>query len=174
MKAVKSMFLAVMLGVAALASAQLPEVSAEVKALDWMLGEWSGTVKWTMMGTETDAQMTLKAEREGLFLKRNTTTELMGMKMTEVSYTGWDDKKKKYWSHVFTNFGSGPRIESGDKNGDAFVSVSEPWDAGPEREPITGRISYTKKGDDMLYVLEFKMGEKWEKVAEGTFKKKKT
>lgn len=173
MKALKSMFLAMMLGVAALTNAQMPEASAEVKALDWMLGEWSATVKWTMMGTEADAQMTWKAERDGLFLKRSTTTELMGMKMTEVSYSGWDEKKKKYWTHVFTNFAPGPRTETGEQKGDVFVSVSEPWDTGSGSEPTTGRITYTKKGEDILYTLEFKMADKWEKVAEGTFKKKK-
>lgn len=173
MKAVKSMFFAVMFLMTALVSAQMPEPSAEVKALDWMLGEWSGTVKWTMMGTETDAQMSWKGEREGLFLKRTTLTEMMGMKMTEACYSGWDDKKKKYWTHIYTNFAPGPRMEDGELKGDVFVSVSEPWDTGSGSGPTTGRATFTKKGADIHYTLEFKEGEKWEKVAEGTFKKKK-
>ena len=172
MKTVKKIFVAVLAAFAAAASAQMPEVSAQVKALDWMLGEWSGTVKWTMMGTESETKMDWKGEREGLFLKRSTTTEVMGMKMTEIGYSGWDPSKKKYWTHIYTNFAPGPRFEQGELKGDVFVSVSEPWDTGSGSGLTTGRATFTKKGADIHYILEFKNGDKWDKVAEGTFKKK--
>lgn len=171
---VRSFFLSLILGLAAFANAQLPEPVAEVKALDWMLGEWSGNVKWTMMGAETEGHMTWKVEREGLYVKQTATIEMMGMKMNEVGYTGWDPQKKKYWSYTYANYMGAPRIEWGEKKGEAIVFTSEPWEAGAPTGPVTSRATLSKKGDDIHFLLESKNGDKWDKMGEGTFKKKKT
>ncbi len=172
MKTLRNLLLGFSLAIAAISNAQMPEPSAEVKALDWLVGEWTATVKWTAMGANTDAVTTWNVERNGLFLKNSISTEMMGMKMLDTVYTGWDSKKKKYFAHTFTNYVSVPRIEWGDLKNDTLTMVSDPWPASPASD-IVGRHTFTKKGEDIYYLLEFKNADKWDKAAEGLFKKKK-
>lgn len=154
------------------ASAQGPmEPPAELKKLDWMLGEWTSTVKWTYQ-MEMDVPYTVKCEWDGQFLKSTSKMDLMGMAMTQTAYYGWDAAAKKYRGWTFTNFSPEPRIESGTVSGDTLVMISEPWNVGTG-ELVVGRMTLTKKGATELHVvLEFKEGDKWVNAAEGTFKKK--
>lgn len=156
------------------AFAQMPslEPPAEVSALKWMVGEWTSKMHWTMEGQEMDVDMTLKNEFEGQFLKQTSVTDMMGMKFNEVGYLGYDKAKKKYFMYTFTNFGPTPRIEWGTFENNRMVMISEPWDAGMGA-PMTSRATLTKKSDtEVHFLLEFKNGDKWDKVGEGTFKKK--
>lgn len=170
----KRAILWVIFSLTATAFAQMPslEPPAEVTAMKWMVGEWTSKVHWTMEGQEMDADMTLKNEFEGQFLKQTSTMDMMGMKFTEVGYLGYDKAKKKYYMYTFTNYGPTPRIEWGTLENNKMVMISEPWDAGMGA-PMTSRATLTKKSDtEVHFVLEFKNGDKWDKAAEGTFKKK--
>lgn len=174
MKAIKSLFLAVSLCIAALSSAQTSEAPAEIKSLDWMIGEWTAAIKWSMMGMNADGPITWKVEKEGPFMKQSTVMEMLGSKMTESSYLGWDAKKKKYWMHSYTNFAPTPRIEWGEQKGDVMILISDPWEvSSPTGAATVSRSTMTRKGEEVHFVLEFKNGEKWDKVGEGVFKKKK-
>ncbi|HWP31474.1 MAG TPA: DUF1579 family protein [Fimbriimonadales bacterium] len=144
----------------------------EIRKFGWMVGEWSGKMKWLMEGMEGEMDMTLKNEFEGQFLKTTSAMDMMGEKFTEVSFMGWDASKKRYSSWTFTNFAPLPRIEHGTMDGNKLVFISEPWLVMSE-EPTVSRATLTKISDkEVSFTLEFKQEEKWEKVAEGTFKKK--
>jgi len=144
----------------------------EIRKLGWMVGEWNGKWKWLMEGMEGDVVMTLKNEFEGQFLKTTSSMDMMGAKFNEVGFIGWDSSKKRYSSWTFTNFAPLPRIEHGSFEGNKFVFISEPWTVTPE-ETVVSRATLTKTSDNEIsFLLEFKQDEKWEKVAEGTFKKK--
>jgi hypothetical protein len=161
-------------GMTSQALGQLVEAPAELKKLEWMVGDWSSSVKWTMPGMpEMDSNMSVKIAWDGPFLKATSTMEMQAMKFTETQYMWWDAGKKKYASHTFTSFAATPRVEYATLDGNKFVSTSEPWDVGMAGGPTTGRTTFTKKSDsEFAFVLEFKNGDAWGKVAEGTFKKK--
>ncbi|MBX3119786.1 MAG: hypothetical protein KF784_12020 [Fimbriimonadaceae bacterium] len=159
---------------AALCIAQVPnlEAPAEVKKLDWLIGDWSATVKMSMQGMDFETKYTMKNEFDGQFLKSTTLMDMMGAKMTESMYIGWNSTKKQYDSWAFTNFSPDPRIEHGTLTGDKMVMVSEPWNVG-DGAPTIGRGTMTKKSaTEIHFLLEFKEGDKWVKVGEGTFTKK--
>lgn len=172
---IKGALAAAALAICGIAAAQNMGPSPEVQKLyKYMSGEWTGKVKWMMPGMpEESTEMPFKVTMEGNFIKSANTMDMGGMSMTETTYMGWDPVKKRYTSWTFTNFGAMPRVEHGNFEGDSkFVSVSEPWDIGMG-EPIVGKATMTRKGDnEMMFVLEFKQGDKWMKVAEGTFKRK--
>lgn len=172
MRTVRSILVAFVVAAAAAAfSQEPPSLSPELKALEWQLGTWEGTVKWSMPGMEGDSKMTMKCEWEGLFMKQSSTTEFQGMKMLEVGYVGFDPEKKKYSFHTFTSFAPTPRVEWGTVTGDKVEFVSEPWNV--MGQSTTSRSTVTKKSaSEIAFVLEFKQGDSWSKVAEGTFKKK--
>jgi hypothetical protein len=172
----KTFLLTLALAVSATLFAQAPsmEPPAELKKLDWYLGEWSGKVKWSfpdMPASEED--MSFKNEWEGQFMKSTSTMSMSGMKITEVGYTGWNAKTKKYDSYTFTNFAPTPRIEHGEIDGDKVVFLSEPWEVmGAD---MTSRVTMMKKSAaELSFTIDFKMGENWQKVAEGSLKKKAT
>lgn len=144
----------------------------ELKKLDWMIGEWTGKLKWTMEGMEGEGAMTYKCEWDGNFIKNSAVTDMAGMgKMTETAYLGWDEKNKQYVIHCFTNFSHDPRIERGTLDGNKLILVSDPWNTGGQT--MVGRATTVKNDDGtLLFTLEFKMEDKWVKAAEGTFKKK--
>ncbi|SRR5581483_3736159 len=172
MKRTASILFATIVSAVCFAQQMNMEPPAELKKLSWVLGSWSGTLNWTAPDMQMSGTMTWKAEWENQFLKMTTVTEMSGMKMVETSYTGWNAKKKSYDSYTFTNFAPTPRIEHGTLTGDKFVSISEPWEVGGSPTPTVGRATLVKKSDtEATMILEFKEGEKWTKVAEGTFKK---
>lgn len=173
MRVVKLLLPAVVLAACLGARAQMPAPQTpELDKLAWMVGEWTADVDWTMPGMPASkAPMTFKVTREGMFYRATSVMEMEGMKFTEDGYIGWDAEKKKYGMWTFTNFAATPRIEWATYEKDVMVSVSEPW-ANPMGPALTSRATMTKKGEAIDFVLEFKEGDKWNKVAAGVFKKK--
>ena len=165
------MALLAMCSLAAIAQ-EIPPPPAELKKLDWMVGEWSGKVKWTMAGVpESEETMDFKVDWDGNFLRSTSKMTMMGMSVTESVYIGWDAKSNKYLCHTFTNLSNDPRIERGTLDGKTFTTVSDPWSVmGSE---AVGRATQRLNDDGSIYfLLEMKEGDKWTKMSEGTFKKK--
>lgn len=160
------------LGTAALAQPSMAP-PAEIRKLDWMLGTWEGSFNWDMEGTKSVATMKMVIDIDGQFQRQVTTMEMSGMKITETAYLGWNAEKKKYGMYTFTNFSPEPRIEWGDEKNGEMIFFSEPWNSGmPEK--TSSRATLKKLNDkEVSMVLEFRAGDKWTKVADGTFKKTK-
>lgn len=162
--------------IVASASAQpMPTAPPELEKMAWMAGTWSGKMNWTMEGMPAQSgEMSFKCEKDGMFLKSTSTMDMGGMKFTEVSYMWWDGAKKRYSMATFTNFAATPRFEYGTFENNKFVMISEPWDVGMPDGPTSSRATMIKKSDtEASFVMEFKQGDKWVKVSEGTFTKKK-
>ena len=162
--------------VSALCWGQVPDMSpsAEMQKWDWMVGEWTSTSTWNMpdvpeMGVET----TMKVEWDGQFLRQTSVSDFDGfMKMTETMMFGYDPNKEKYHSTSFTNMAPTPRIEWGTLEGDTLVMVSEPWQIMGDES--VSRATLVKVSDDeMKFKLEFKYGDEWTVISDGTFKRKK-
>jgi hypothetical protein len=161
------------LALGGLAVAQEPDMSppAELKKLDWMLGEWTSTIKWTPeSGMAGEMAGTSKTDWDGQFMRTVATSEMMGMKMTETSYMGWDAGSNKFVMYTFTNFAPTPRIERGTFTGDTGVFVSDPW--AVMGQSMKSRATMTRKGNEATFVLEFEMDGKWVKAADGVMKRK--
>ncbi|HRK22692.1 MAG TPA: hypothetical protein PLX06_12825, partial [Fimbriimonadaceae bacterium] len=136
---------------------------AELKKLDWYLGEWSGKFNFTMPDMQGEAAFSFKNEMDGNFIRTTSVMEFSGMKMTETTFLGWNDKVKKYEQYTFTNIANTPRIERADPGDAKWVFLSEPWNAGGAE--VVSRATLTKKSaTEMEILLEFKEGDKWSKV----------
>lgn len=159
----------------ALANAQVPnmEPPAEIKKLDWMIGDWSGNVKMSVEGMEFEGEMVYKVGWSGQFIKMSSVWNAAGMRMTDEGFMGWDASKGKYSSYTFSNMSPVPRIEWGEMKGDALVFVSEPWAEGSGAPPTTSRATLTMKSkSEMDFLLEFNTGDTWTKVGSAVFRKK--
>ena len=157
------------------ATAQVPnmEPPAELKKLEWMMGNWSGNVKMSMEGMDMEGMMTYSVTWSGQFLKSTSTWDVMGIKITEDGYTGWDAAKGKYSSYTFTNMAPTPRIEWGEMKDDTTIWTSEPWVTSHEAPATVSRATLAKlSNNELKFSLEFKTGDTWTKVGEGVFKKK--
>lgn len=156
-----------------LLSQGMPERPAELKKLEWMLGEWTGKWTWHIPGMEGEMTMTLKNEYEGHFIKKTSVMTMEGMTSKEACYMGWDASKRRFSCWTFTDFAPTPRIEHATMDGDKLIFISEPWDVGMPEGPIVSRATLTKKSDkEIVFLVEFKQGENWTKAADGSFKKK--
>ncbi|MCB8932096.1 MAG: DUF1579 domain-containing protein [Fimbriimonadaceae bacterium] len=165
---------ATLLLVCALANSQVPDMgpAPELKKFEWMVGNWSGTMKMSMEGMEMEGKMTHHAEWSGPFLRGTSKWEMEGFTMNEEFFMGWDPEKGKYSSYTFTNLAPTPRIEWGVAQGDTVVFTSEPWKTDPNGEATVSRASMTKLSDtELKFVLEFKAGDDWVKAGEAIFKK---
>lgn len=170
----RTLALLVVVLTAVAANAQMPDLklSPQVEKLSWMLGKWSGNMHWTMEGSEMDSTMTYENTVDGQFIRSTSVMDIMGMKMTESGFTGWDEKAKAYKSWTFTNFGNLPRTETGKLDGDTLVFTSDPWQTLMSPEPTVSRTTMKKVSDsEVKFILEFQQNGKFEKVGEGTFKK---
>jgi hypothetical protein len=149
--------------------AQVPSFDPpkEISDLKWMVGTWTGSGPFSMMGTSMDLKMTMTCSFEGQFLKSVTVNDFGQIKMDETAYMGWDDEKKEYFSYSFTNMAPTPRIERGKMDGGKFLMVSEPW------QGTVGRATMTKVSDSKVkFLLEFKNEDKWEKGCDMEMTKK--
>lgn len=152
------------------AQAQEMAPPPELNKLAWTLGSWKGKIHFTMEGVDSEGDMTMNSVMDGMFIKGTTTWDMMGMKMVENAYMGWDEKAKCYRSWAFTNFSPDPRYEKGVLDGDTFSSTSEPWNV--MGQATVGRGTLKKLGEkEISFTLEFKEGDKWTKVGEGKLTK---
>lgn len=156
------------------AVAQEPvQPAAELKKHDFYIGKWSGTIEWTMPGMEGKQEMTMVYSWEGPFMKATSEMTSTGQKVLETGYMYWDAAKKRFTMNTYTNFAATPRIEHGNEEGNKLVMISEPWDIGMPTGALVSRSTLTKKSStEVDFVLEFKMGDTFTKVASATFKKK--
>ena len=156
---------------AVLSGAQEMSPPKELKKLDWLLGNWSGKVKWTMPGMAGESDMKLTVTMDGMFQKQVSIMTMDGQESLETSYVGWDPKKKVYSSWTFTNFAPTPRVEKYVISGNKIVATSQPWEVGMPGGPTSSRATMIRSGNKFSVSLEFMMGKKWTKVGSGTFTK---
>lgn len=169
----KAFIFSLAVAVSALSIGQVPpsEPPAELKKLDYMVGDWTSAGSFTIMGMESEMTMDIKVKWDGQFLRQETVNEVSGERMTETMFLGWDAKKSQYFSHSYTSLSAMPRVEHGKLDGEKLVMVSEPWDVmGMDME---SRTMIWKTGDNAMMSMEFKMDGDWVKAGEWTLKRKK-
>lgn len=155
---------------------QVPDMGPgpEMQKWDWMVGEWESSSTWNMPDMpEMNVEATMKVEWDGQFLRQTSVSDFEGMmKMTETMMFGYDPYKEKYHSTSFTNMAPTPRIEWGTFEDGKLVMVSEPWQIMGD-ESVSRATLVKVSNDEIKFKLEFKYGDEWAVISDGTFKRKK-
>ncbi|TAK67787.1 MAG: DUF1579 domain-containing protein [Bacteroidetes bacterium] len=116
------------------------------KKLEGMAGMWDLETKFWMDGpdkpptvTKGSAEMTM--EMDGRFLCQKMKGEMMGMPMTGMGYTGYDNMKKMYWMFWIDNTSTAMFTGEGnfDKEGKTLTMT------GKMDDPVTGEMGKTIK-----------------------------
>lgn len=152
------------------AQAQMVAPPKELKALEPLIGTFSGTMKTTM--GDMSVVMTSEWAEGGMFLKTVNQMKVGEMSMTETMYTWWDSKAKKFKANAYQNMVPTPRTEAGEIKGNTLVMFSEPWE-------MMG-LTYTSKAtlimhstDEIEFSIDFKMDDKWTPQGGGKLKRVK-
>ncbi len=110
----------------------------------------------------------------GYYLRLESKVTYQGMPpMDGIVMMGYDPKEKVYRIWAFAPHGPTPMEASGNFEGSKLVLTSKPMDFGMGTMAVV-RMSFepVSKGD-VNYLMEVKMGEKWEKLEDGVYTKKK-
>jgi len=118
------------------------------KALESQAGEWDIASKMWMPGseeapTETKGTANTKWILGGRFLQSDVTSEMMGMPMTGLGITGYDNFKKKYVTFWIDSLGTAMYTAEGTADAAGKVFTYH----GKMDEPATG-----EKAKDVKYV----------------------
>lgn len=167
----RKLFTAIVALVSVAAFAQF-EPPAKLADLDFLKGKWSGKMDMTLEGQAVELIGTMEVVAEGQTLKMTTTSDMMGMKMVERSYVCWNEGKSTFTMYTFADFAAMPRVEHGNIKDGVWTTISEPW-AVSGMGDVVSRSTVTVKGDSLTMTVEFKNGDKWEKVGTGKYTKQK-
>ena len=149
-------------------SAPLPD---EMKSLEGLIGEWTGTMKMAPMpgSTETmDVATTVSVKMHGVFQETIYVMDLGPLgKLTGHMFLTWDSTDKSYKSWSFDDNANTPRTEKGTWDGKRLVMTSDPHGG------MVSRITFEPRSKDEVYFLvEMKNGEKFEKMGDVVYKRK--
>jgi hypothetical protein len=121
------------------------------KKLGDLVGSWDITTSMYMGGPETEPSIS-KGSAEiiwimgGRFISQDVKSEMMGMPMTGLGITGYDNMNRKYVSFWIDNTGTGMYTAAGHFNEDGTVLSLY----GTTDEPMTG-----EHGKNVKYVTRF-------------------
>lgn len=113
-----------------------------------MAGEWDVETKYWMGGPGSEVSVTkgttsMKMILGGLFLHQELTSEMMGMPMSGIGITGYDNTKQKYVAYWIDNTSSAQFTMEGEMEEDGKTCTYR----GVMDEPMTGEknkpVKYT-------------------------------
>lgn len=140
--------------------AQLAEAPAEIKALDWMVGNWEGKGTFSAQGQTVDVIVVWSVKKDGPFLRLETKQTLLGMDMTESAFIHWDSKKKEYVVTSYSNFAVTPRIERGSLKDGVLTTICEPWEVAGTVTVGRSTMKLVTK-DEIEFMIDMKEGDTW-------------
>jgi hypothetical protein len=149
---------------------------AEVKKLDFLAGNWSVDQKAYMPGSTTaqtsNASVQCQWVLQGRFMSYRYQADIPGMgNLQGLLLFTYDPDAKTYRSWWFDSTSSQVSESEGHFEGSKLIMVSKPEEV-PGMGVISMRTTLEPKANKEIYfLLETKMGEKWEKMLEADFKK---
>lgn len=146
---------------------QLPAPPAELKHLDFLVGEWRGEVEYESEGKKSKSAIQWMIRPEGNYLRQETRVDIPGMKIVESRAFGWDARRKRFWSFTLADPFPTPRVEWGTYKLGELVWLSDPWDVGAAEGPVESRATTTRDGAALKFRVDAKRGAVWEKIVEG-------
>ncbi len=168
----KTLLIPFLLVAASLTQAQMTvPMPAEMKALSFLMGEWEGTMKMTLPGATQvmDVKSTVSVKEFGAYQETVYTMEMPGMsKFTGKSFLRWNPTTKQYQSWTYDTAADEPREETGTLTGNTLTMVSRPQGG------MVTRIAYSKGTKDTVnFLIEMKSGDKFEKLGDCVYTRKK-
>jgi len=149
---------------------------AEVKKLEFLAGNWSADQKVYMPGSTTaqttSASVQCQWALQGRFMQYDYQSEFpdMGAMQGRLLLT-YDPESKTYRSWWFDSMFSQSAVSEGNFEGSKLIMVSKPEEV-PGMGVVSMRTTFEPKANrEFYFLLEMKMGEKWEKMLEANFKK---
>lgn len=151
------------------------------KALEPMIGEWELTTKMWMSGPgspamESKGTATARWILGGRYVQSETQGEMMGMPMTGIGITGYDNFKKKYTSFWIDNLGTAMFLSEGsaDTAGKVFTfqgKMDEPM-TGEKDKPVKHTHRMVSPDKHVFEMYDLSLGPN-AKVVEITYTRKK-
>jgi hypothetical protein len=155
------------------AAAQEP-FSPEMKRLEFLIGEAKAKGKLYLPGQpgglDWEANDRGAWVLGGSYLKTESRSNITGIGALNVDhYLSYDPKEKLYRQWSFLSIAALPMELSGGFDGPKLVMISKPFDA-----PGLGTRQYRatvepKPGNEVYFLMEIKIGERFEKFQEGTY-----
>lgn len=146
----------------------------EVSQLDWMLGNYGGSMKFTMPGASPiDTKCNIKAGKTlgGRFVQSAVSYDLMGMKAEGMQLLTYDPAIKKFRGWWFDSMTSEGMEMDGTLSDGTLVMVSKPMNI-PGMGLATYRATWKKASEKVVaFTMESKDGDKWVVIIEGKFEK---
>jgi hypothetical protein len=146
----------------------------ELKAVEFLLGSWSGTNKMSFGDQTMDSPGTVKSDLflGGRFVRSLHVYEIAGMKFEGCHMLSYDTEKKKYVAWWFDQVSAQPMEMDGNFEGEnKLVMVSKPTPM-PGMGNVVFRSTWVKvSAQEVRFTLEQKDGDKWSPMIQSVYKK---
>lgn len=151
----------------------------EMKAVDFLIGNFKGTANFYFNGQKSPAPCTIKAERalNDRYIHTMISYEMKMQGMPDMKIAGmhmltYDPAAKSYAAWWFDGTASVVSHMTGNFDGTKLVLLSDPVAAEPGgQQPSVMRTTWWKNGAEVDYLLEMKQGDQWIKFMDGEFHK---
>lgn len=144
----------------------------EIQELKWMVGSWTTSGEYSMMGQKFGYKAEWEVTMEGPFLKLVNKTHFEGIDTAETAYIYFDSEKKEYLMTTYADFATTPRTARGQMVDGGLMVTSEPWMV--QGTKVVGRSTMKKVSDDeVAFKLEMKNGDSWEIATNDPWKRKR-
>ena len=155
----------------------MPAPPAELKALNWMLGDFDTDLKMyepgQTEGVPVPGTTSSKMSLGDVYIEGRFEADMGGMKMTGLQMTTYDPATKEYVAWWFDSMAPGVLEMRGQLKGQVLTLVSKPIEIpgmpGKHRFRATNGLKGPGK---YLFRLEMDSGEGWYKMMEGMMTKK--
>ncbi len=155
----------------------MPAPPAELKALNWMLGDFTTDLKMyepgATEGTPVPGSTTAKMSLGDVYIESRFEADMGGMKMTGLQMTSYDPATKEYVAWWFDSMAPGVLELRGKLKGQVLVLTSKaipvPGYPGKHKFRATNGL---KGAGKYLFRLEMDSGQGWYKMMEGMMTKK--
>ena len=164
-----------------IASAQgMPNMAppAEMKAADFLVGNFKGTANFYFNGQKSPSECVFKAERalNGRFIRMVVSYRMKMQGMPDMNTEGmqmltYDPAAKQYAVWWFDGMASSAMHMAGNFDGDKLVLTSDPTPMQPGGPAAVSRFTWWKKGNTVDCLLEMKQGDSWTPFMDGEFRK---
>jgi hypothetical protein len=157
---------------AALAQDMAPVPKKEIKAVEFLVGRWTGKETFTGFGSKpqtVSATIVCTKELDGRFLHGMHSSKLGGENMAGLHMLTYDSAKKSYQAWWFDGASSEAMELSGALSGNTLTMTSKPINV-PGMEGVIFRATWTKKGAKALnFNLKMQQQGQWMTVIDGNY-----
>jgi hypothetical protein len=155
----------------------MPAPPAELKSLNWMVGDFTTDFKMyepgQTEGVPIPGSISSKMSLGDVYIESRFEADMGGMKMTGLQMTSYDPAKKEYMAFWFDSMAPGVLELRGKLTGQVLTLVSKPIEIPGMPGKHAFRATNGLKGaGKVLFRLEMNSGQGWYKMMEGMMTRK--